>query len=102
MSGEGKRMTDDRIAALKRVREERKESLEEAMAKAKANDHVRKKVMNAMKAGAGTVPEIAGASGIASHEVLWHVTAMKKYDQVLEEGQESGYYRYRLAEGVKP
>lgn len=95
-------MTDDRAAALKRVREERKKYLEIALAKAKSNDHERKKVIGAMKDEPKTVPEIAGASGVAAHEVLWHVTAMKKYDQVLEEGQEGGYYRYRLADGVKP
>ncbi len=51
-----------------------------------------------MKGGAGTVPEIAASSGVPLHEVLWHVNAMKKYDQAAEAGQEGGYYQYRLTD----
>jgi hypothetical protein len=50
--------------------------------------------------GPKTVPEIAEASGLSSHEVLWHVTAMKKYDQIVETGQCGEYYLYAMAEEV--
>ena len=44
------------------------------------------------------MPDIAGASGLPAHEVLWHITAMKKYDLVIETGQDGDYYSYALAQ----
>lgn len=98
MSAEEKPASAEKIARLKKVREERKEYLDKAMAAAKAGNAVRRKVIDAMKGGAGTVPEIAASSGVPLHEVLWHVNAMKKYDQAAEAGQEGGYYQYRLTD----
>jgi hypothetical protein len=47
------------------------------------------------------VPEIAAETGLPSHDVLWHITAMKKYDLVVEVGQCGEYYQYAMAEGAK-
>jgi hypothetical protein len=54
-----------------------------------------------MRQGAATVPEIAAASGFPAHQVLWHVTAMKKYDLVVEVGQCGEYYQYELVKEAK-
>jgi hypothetical protein len=51
-----------------------------------------------MRHGAETVPEIAEASGLPAHQVLWHITAMKKYDLVVETGKCTDHYRYAMAE----
>jgi predicted transcriptional regulator len=44
------------------------------------------------------VPQLAEATNLPAHEVLWHVAAMKKYGLVTEAGtDETGdYYFYRL------
>jgi predicted transcriptional regulator len=54
-------------------------------------------IRKALKAGPLTVPEIAQAAAIPARDVLWYVTAMRKYGQVVEEGQDGDYIRYGLA-----
>jgi hypothetical protein len=43
-----------------------------------------------------TVPEIAAAADLPSDKVLWYVTALRKYGQVVEGDQDGGYFRYLL------
>jgi heterodisulfide reductase subunit A len=40
----------------------------------------------------------AEASGLPADRVLWHITAMRKYDLVVETGKSGDYYRYALAQ----
>ncbi|MBN1310304.1 MAG: hypothetical protein JXB30_02715 [Anaerolineae bacterium] len=87
-----------RTAMLKKLREEHKDTIEHTRVLLKKQQEIRRIISQAMKDGAGTVPEIAGASGLPAHEVLWHVTAMKKYDLVTETGRDGDYYRYALVE----
>jgi biotin operon repressor len=50
-----------------------------------------------------TVPEISGATGIPSADVLWYVAALKKYGFVVEVSKDGGYFRYQMAEnGSEP
>jgi predicted transcriptional regulator len=86
-----------RTALLKRLREERAGTIETTREHLKEQKAFRREICQAMRQGAATVPEIAAASGLTSHQVLWHVTAMKKYDLVKEIGQCGEYYQYALA-----
>ena len=95
MSGDEKQRKE-RLARLRKVREERKASVEKATAEWKASNATRKRIAETMKSTPRTVPEIAQLSGVAAHDVLWHVMAMKKFGAVLEVGQEDGYYQYQL------
>lgn len=90
-----------RSELLKQLREKHVEGVQAAQALLKAQNATRKALREAMKDTARTIPEMAEASGLPAHEVLWHVTAMKKYDMVKEEGLSGYYYTYRLAEGKK-
>jgi len=45
-----------------------------------------------------TVPEISRLTGISSHEVLWHLMAMKKYGMVIEGEEQDSYHQYTLKE----
>jgi predicted transcriptional regulator len=45
-----------------------------------------------------TVPEIAEATGMPSHEVLWYLASFKKYGIVVEDGMCGDYPLYRNAE----
>jgi len=68
----------------------------EIVAENQARNQIRKKIVEALGRGPQTVPEIAATTGLPSHEVLWHLMAMKKYGDVVE-GEESGdYYQYAL------
>jgi predicted transcriptional regulator len=88
----------ERTALLKKLREEHKESIESTRAHLKAQQEIRRAITGAMREGATTVPEIAEASGLQADQVLWHVTAMKKYDLVVETGRNGDYYCYSLPE----
>jgi hypothetical protein len=57
-----------------------------------------RKAVRAALAAPATVPEIAAASGLPAHTVLWHVTAMRKYGQAREVDQDGDYPRYALIE----
>jgi predicted transcriptional regulator len=96
-----KEAAKQRMAVLKRLREERAESVSRAQALLKEQQSFRKRLREAMKEEAKTIPEIAAAAGLPADQVLWHVTAMKKYDLVREEGKDGDYYRYALAKEVE-
>lgn len=56
----------------------------------------RKSIRQQLESAPATVPELARATGLPSHETLWHVTGMRKYGQVREDGEADGYVRYLL------
>jgi hypothetical protein len=60
---------------------------------------VRRKIEKALKSAAKTVPELAAEIGEATHDVLWHVTAMKKYGKVAEAEASGSYFKYILVNG---
>ncbi len=90
-----------RSAALKKVREQHRESVERTRALLKQQQAVRRQICQQLRSGPKIVPEIAAATGLAAHEVLWHITAMKKYDQVVEMDRCGEYYQYALAKDGK-
>jgi hypothetical protein len=47
--------------------------------------------------GAATVPSMADAVKLRTDEVLWHLTGMRKYGQVVEAGENGDYFLYALA-----
>jgi predicted Rossmann fold nucleotide-binding protein DprA/Smf involved in DNA uptake len=56
----------------------------------------RKKILQALEDSPKTVPEIAEATAMPSHEVLWKLLGMKKYGLVVEGEERAGYYEYAL------
>ncbi len=93
-----KEKAKERMAILKRLREQHAETVARTQALLKEQQAFRKKLRAAMKGGPKTIPEIAAAANLPSDQVLWHVMAMKKYDLVCEVGKEAEYYQYQLAE----
>lgn len=67
----------------------------------KAQKHSLQEISNAIQAQPSTVPAVATATGIPSHEVLWLLAAMKKYGLVIEDGMQGDYPLYRLVEESK-
>jgi predicted transcriptional regulator len=90
-----------RTAMLKRLREEHQDTVERTQALLKEQNAIRKQIRQAMAGGPKTVPEVAEATGMPGDQVLWHLTAMKKYDLVVETGMGGEYYQYQLAEESK-
>jgi predicted transcriptional regulator len=90
-----------RSEMLKQLREQHTEGVQATQALLKAQNETRKALRNVLKDAARTIPEMAEATGLPAHEILWHVTAMKKYDLVKEEGLSGAYYLYGLTEENK-
>ena len=85
----------DQKEAMKRLRAARRQTIKAAAARMKKQ----KKAINAVKEQiedkAGTVPEIAEATGIPSSEVMWYLAALKNYGQILESEKDGSYFRYQ-------
>jgi hypothetical protein len=62
------------------------------------DEHVmRGRILQVLADGPKTIPEIAGALGYPSHEVVFWVMGMRKYGFAAEikEVTEGGYYQYQ-------
>ena len=90
-----------RTQLLKRLREEHQDTVARTQALLKEQNAIRKQIRQAMGDVPRTVPEVAEATGLSPDRVLWHITAMKKYDLVIEVGMSGEYYQYQLAEESK-
>ena len=90
-----------RIALLKRLREEHQDAVALAQARLKEQKAVRRQICQVIRDAPKTVPEVAEAAGLPADQVLWHLIAMKKYDLAVETGMCGEYYLYKLAEEKK-
>ncbi len=61
---------------------------------------MRRRILEALKSGPLTVPEIAEAVGRPTHEVMFWVMGMRKYGHVTEikEANDDGFYLYQAVE----
>ena len=87
-------------AALKELREARKETVERARKQVKTQTARIKAIKEALKDGGKTVPELADALRLSAAEVLWYITAMRKYGGVVEADKDGDYFRYELSEAT--
>ena len=90
-----------RIALLKRLREEHQDAVALAQARLKEQKAVRRQICQVIRDAPKTVPKVAEAAGLPADQVLWHLIAMKKYDLAVETGMCGEYYLYKLAEEKK-
>ncbi len=97
----GKEEAKKRTQLLKRLREEHKDTVARTQALLKEQNAIRKQICQVMRDAPKTVPEVAEATGLPASQVLWHVTAMKKYNLVVETGMCGEYYLYRRVEETK-
>jgi predicted transcriptional regulator len=90
-----------RSQLLKRLRDEHRDTVERVQVLLKEQKDIRRRICQAIRDAPKTVPEIAEASGLSADQVLWHITAMKKYDLVIETGMCGEYYLYQRAKETK-
>jgi predicted transcriptional regulator len=87
-----------RAALLKRLRGEHAETVKRTQALLKEQKKVQRLICQNIREQSKTVPEIAAAVEMPTHEVLWYLTAFKKYDIVVEDGMCGDYILYKRAE----
>ena len=78
------------------IRERRGGVPKELLERNRAQTKTRKRIVQALEDGPKTVPEVAKATAMPSHEVLWKLMGMKKYGLVVEGEERDGYYQYAL------
>lgn len=63
--------------------------------------YMQDRIINALKEGPKTVPEMAEELGCLSPEVMKWVMAMRRYGKVIDipKRREDNYYHYELAQG---
>jgi len=83
-------------AALKQLRQERSVFIERAKAAIKTQTRDVKKIKEQLQAGNKTVPEIAGATGLSSSQVLLYISGLRKYGIVAEGEKAESYFKYEL------
>lgn len=90
--------TNDKKEAMKKLRRSRSEWIKKASAAVKIQKKSLKSIKEQLQKDAGTIPEIADATGMPSHEVLWFMATMKKYGEIAEAEKDGAYFRYALTE----
>ncbi len=83
--------------AMKRLRAARKQTVKAAAARMKKQRKEIKAIREQLEDKAGTVPEIAAATGIPSSEIMWYLAALKNYGQISEGEKDGSYFRYQWA-----
>ncbi len=93
-----------RTEMLVDLRDQRKDRVKEAQVLLKEQQSRRKALQQALQSGPQTIPQLAAATGFPMHDVLWHVTAMKKYGLVEEAGmdEDETYYLYGMTKEARP
>jgi hypothetical protein len=81
---------------LKALREERKTLLDRNKERLKKQNQEVNLVKKALKDAPLTVPELAAVTGLASDQVLWYVSALKKYGEIAEGELTANYFKYVL------
>jgi predicted transcriptional regulator len=93
-----KTTTKDRAAMLKQLRSEHNTTVKHTQELLKSQKRFQKLICQCIREKAKTVPEIAAEVNLPTHEVLWYLTAFKKYDIVVEDGMCGEYVLYKRVE----
>jgi len=59
---------------------------------------IRRSILEVLREGPRTVPELARVVGLPPHDVFRHVVSLKKYGNVVEADQVDGYFQYAVTE----
>lgn len=92
---EAKLETPSRAELLKRLRAEHAGTVERAQARLREQKQMQQAICQFVRETPKTVPEIAAHIGKPAHEVLWFVSALRKYGIVAESGMCGEYPLYQ-------
>lgn len=83
---------------LKELREEHQETVARTQDLLKEQGKIERDILKLIKEESKTVPAIASELELPTDRVLWFLTALKKYDQVMEDGMDGEYVLYKRRE----
>ena len=88
----------ERAQILKDLRAKHQETVDRTQALLKEQGKVEREILKLIKDESMTVPNISAQLEMPTHRVLWFLTALKKYDQVQEDGMDGEYVLYKRSE----
>jgi len=86
-----KERAKQRTELLATLRQQHQQTVAEDQDYLKEQKRVRRVLLQALADGPLSVPQLAEATDVPSHEVLWHIAALKKYGTVEESGIDEDY-----------
>jgi len=87
-----------RAQVLKDLRLQHQATVDRTQALLKEQSKIERAILTLIQDESLTVPAIAEELDLPSHRVLWFLTALKKYDQVSEDGMNGEYVLYKQRE----
>lgn len=87
----------DRKTYLQKKKEVGEVALE-LLNEAKRQSRAKTTILNALKKGPMTIPQISEATGLDSRTALYYVMTLRRYGQISDGGPEGDYYTYRVKE----
>ena len=87
-----------RAQVLKDLRQQHQATVDSTQALLKEQSKIERAILTLIQNESLTVPAIAEELDLPSHRVLWYLTALKKYDQVSEDGMDGEYVLYKRKE----
>jgi predicted transcriptional regulator len=87
-----------RAQVLKDLRAKHQTTVDRTQALLKEQGKIERDILKLIKEESKTVPVIASELELPTHRVLWFLTALKKYDQVMEDGMDGEYVLYKRRE----
>ncbi|MFH1636088.1 MAG: hypothetical protein ABIG63_19010 [Chloroflexota bacterium] len=92
----------EKTQVLKQLRKEHADTVKRTQALLIEPMAIRKKIRAALGEESKTVPQVAEIVDMPTHEVMWHISSMKKFDLVAEDGMEDFVdVLYKLVEEKK-
>jgi predicted transcriptional regulator len=87
-----------RAQVLKDLRAKHQTTVDRTQALLKEQGKIERDILKLIQEESKTVPVIASELELPTHRVLWFLTALKKYDQVMEDGMDGEYVLYKRRE----
>ena len=93
-------MSKEKIAEqLKKLNELHGPVKQELRDRVAAQGKAQRAIMDALKEGPKSVPELAAATGLAADTVLWYLTGLRKYGRVEDIPGRGVYPKYTVKNG---
>lgn len=84
---------------LKRLNERRGPVPQDLRDRVAAQNKAQKAILDALKEGPRTAPELAAAAGLPHSLAIWHVAALRKYGKIFDVPGRGDWPKYELKSG---
>jgi predicted transcriptional regulator len=87
-----------RSEMLKDLRVQHQETVEKTQILLREQKKIHQAICKALKEKEMSVPDLAILLDLPPHDILWHLTALKRYNIIAESEMSGEYFLYKMAE----